>query len=444
MATHSYYGGYSLIRSSAYTANSNGCGNSCSSKNASSTRDGTRTAGLARMNFASCNSDWMPSLATSSAAEVRSTVMPVDAVGDVVSSASAPTRTPLIQALLAMQNFYRGVPLCVTNTTARNASTTTTVTPPAAPSAKTEKFVASTTTEVSKRAEAKKMLPTIPMPIGGDTWTALSDTVLAAKTGVVASRHALKRPVAPMAVGVTDADLDREMRSTRKGPEPLFRDLLAFSSPSETPTQSAFACNTNNSKRREPVPADELFSFQQHEQEQKQHCPVPPAPISVSPLLSPNRENSLAPEEKLQMFQKQSEAPGGFYDEGHYALRSSPKELQMGLASFSSTPEERQQEKNTIPVLSGGINGATRQGIQRNQLLREGDEDKPLFDEEDEDALEHIRQVINIVLSVNASENASADTDASCKPKKGLEFGMEWLNTRYHQSEQQKSFFQGF
>ncbi|EKF32456.1 hypothetical protein MOQ_003691 [Trypanosoma cruzi marinkellei] len=444
MATQSYYGGYSLIRSSAYTANSSGSGKSCSSTNASSTKDGTRTAGLARMNFASCNSDWMPSLATSSAAEVRSTVMPVDAVGEVTSSTSTPSRTSLVQVLLAMQNFYRGVPLRATNTTARTASTTTSVTPPAASNAKMEKVFAAPTAEVSKRAEGKKMLPTIPIPIGGDTWMALSDTVLAAKTGVVASRHALKRPVAPMAIGVTDADLDREMRSTRKGPEPLFRDLLAFSSPSETPTQSAFACNTSSGKIREPVPADELFSLRQQEQEQKQHCPVPPAPISVSPLLSPNREKGLEPEEKLQMFQKQSEAPGGFYDEGNYTLHSSPKELHVGHSSFSSTSEERQHEKNTIPVSSGGINGVARQGIQRNQLLRESDEDKPLFDEDDEDALEHIRQVINIVLSANASENASADTDATCKPKKGLEFGMEWLNTRYHQSEQQNSFFQGF
>ncbi|RNF10195.1 uncharacterized protein Tco025E_06919 [Trypanosoma conorhini] len=456
MATQGYYGGYSLVRSSTNAASGATCGCACCSSNAASAKDGTRPAGLSRMNFASCNSDWMPSLATSSAAGARSTVTPGEAMEPLASNASTLARFPLFQALWAMQNFYRWMPLCATAASNRPATNAATNTAAATATAATAAATAATPTSAatsagaSTRADPKKPRPAIPMPIGSDTWTALNDTVLAAKTGVVATRHSLKRPVPPLAIGVTDADLDQGTRSTTNGPEPLFRDLLGASSPSEVPTYTAFTCNRNSSKKMEPIPVDVLFSGQQDEEEEgwqkhyRHHHPVPPAPISVSPLLSPHAENTPGPEDHLQQHQNQYEAAEIPSSEEDYVLRSPLMGMKMCSAGRSPTPKQTQQEKSTIHLLSNGINGATRNGTQhQSRLLTEGDEGTPLFEEDDEDALEHIKQLVNIVLSVNALENASTDATEVSKPKKKLEFDMEWMNSRF-QSEQQTTFFQGF
>ncbi|RNF06291.1 hypothetical protein TraAM80_03981 [Trypanosoma rangeli] len=461
MVTHGYYGGYSLVRSSAIVgsgANSGcSCSCSCSGTNAASAKDGARVAGLSRMNFASCNSDWMPSLATSSAAGARSTVTPGEAMEPLASSTGTLARLPFLQTLWAMHNFYRFMPLCVTAGTASTltpaaaASTTTaaataaTLPTPVSPAAEMEKVSGAALAGDSKHVDAKKTRPVIPMPIGSDTWTALSDTVLAAKTGVVATRHSLKRPVPPLAIGVTDADLDK--KSTNSGPEPLFRDLLGASSPSEAPTYTAFTYNRNSNEKREPIPVDVLFSAQQQGQEDRQkkrhHHPVPPVPISVSPLLLPNAENTSGPGEGLPLFQKQTEEAEVVSDEENYVLRSPFQGMKLCSSRRSPTPKQTQQEKSTIPLLSNGINGAARHGTQhQNRLLTEGDEDTPQFEEDDEDALEHIKQLVNIVLSVNASENASTDAKEVPKPMKKLEFDMEWMNASFH-NQQQTPFFQG-
>ncbi|ESL09145.1 hypothetical protein TRSC58_03141 [Trypanosoma rangeli SC58] len=463
MATHGYYGGYSLVRSSTIVgsgANSGcGCSCSCSGTNAASPKDGARAAGLSRMNFASCNSDWMPSLATSSAAGARSTVTPGEAMEPLASSAGTLARLPFLQALWAMQNFYRWMPLCVTAATASiltpaaAASTTTaattaaTISTPVSPAAETEKVAGAALAGDYKHADAKKTRPVIPMPIGSDTWTALSDTVLAAKTGVVATRHSLKRPVPPLAIGVTEAEFDEKKKPTNSGPEPLFRDLLGSFSPSEAPTYTAFTYNRNSDEKREPVPVDVLFSAQQQGQEDLQkkchHHPVPPVPISVSPLFLSNAENTPGPGEDVQLFQKQTESAEVVSDEENYFLRSPFQGMKMCSSRRSPTPKQMQQEKSTIPLLSNGINGAARHGTQhQSRLLTEGDEDTPSFEDDDEDALEHIKQLVNIVLSVSASENASTDTKEITKPKKMLEFGMEWMNASFH-NQQQTPFFQG-
>ncbi|KAH9582308.1 hypothetical protein LSM04_009705 [Trypanosoma melophagium] len=505
MPAQGYYGGYSLVRSSAHTTggvggtvvssahihppdtNDTSTTNNTSINNNNNNNNNTvstttlqdkTTSGLARMNFAACNSDWMPSLARAS-----------PAAGESVA------RKTILQAFVGMQNFYRGMPLRAVNNdttntntnnintnrvnvnnlgnqtkravvadtvvdgTPNNATTTVTTT-----TTTTTTMVTTTTTVtpigMSKATETKRKLIPIPTPIGSDTWAAISDAALTTKSGVVAARRTLPRPVPPMAIGVSDADLELEVKSRIKGPEPLFRDLLSLSSPLESNSYTAFAYSTSNKPRKEPIPIDAMIDSKQEivKQMQDQHKeskgevlqqsrPIPPVPISTSPMLSVQRESDLEKEEvdkqeagNLQYMRSDSQEL--FANEEQYVPQALLDEVNTGIGSRTTSPLRVQQENTQIPLF-GGETAATRQNKLNGSLLREGDEEMRLFDDdEDEDALERIMRAINIVMSVATPENTAVDMDTSVKATKGMDFDMEWAKAK-HQSQQENSFFHG-
>ncbi|KEG12139.1 hypothetical protein DQ04_01961000 [Trypanosoma grayi] len=424
MSNHGYYGGYSLVRSST---NATGGSSAGSDKAAAAA-----AVGLARVNFASCNSDWMPSLARSSAAGARSTAAPVDAgVQPAAAATESATRNTLLRAFLGVQNFYRGVPLRAVNNNTKVGAT---------PSGTTTTSTASSATAapaaISAEKRNKKKILSIPTPIGSDTWAALSDAALTAKSGVVATRHGVSRPVAPMAIGVSEMDLEEDLRPQRRAPEPLFRDLLALSSPLETNTYTDCSYNLSSTHRSEPVPVGGLQLV--HER----HHPVPPTPISVSPLLVPQNGDSA---EQVDAFARTREpdSPEMPLEEGYFVSQALLDEVNAGSIIRSASPISPQEESATIPLLFGGSGGGRRSALS-GSLLREGDEEIRLFDgDEEEDALERIKRAINIVMSVAATETPAPDADAAMpKPKKGVDFDMEWVNAKHH-GQQQCPFFHG-
>lgn len=442
MQESTYYGGYPLVRSKALTAGStNGSVSTGKLKP-------TEVTGLSRMNFSACNTDWMPSLMTS-AAEARKVVAPVCAVPSAAPSSDNQTRTKILQALLGKRNFYRGIPLRVSS----SSSVTTSLTHAPSTNATIATKVSSVSTvshervsSMSARDKEVKKLPKIPLPIGSDTWTAFTDTVRTAKSAVVATRHTIKRPVAPMAVGVTEADLETVgFDSTRRGPEPLFRDLFAGSFQIEKPSYTEFVYNNMNSNMlKEPMTVDGFVTLQRvQQQQQAQYHPVPPAPISMSPLMSPHTEDVVEPLENMQFQQKPADVPQKYSDEGHYVSRALLDEINMVSVSRSPSPKYSQQESGNSMQLSGAKNNGVFYSFQQGSLLKDNEEEVQLFDD-DEDAAERLRRAINIVMSLSVPENTSTvDTDVSGETKMSLELDMEWLSA-LGSSQQQSSLFYGF
>lgn len=443
MQEPTYYGGYALVRSKTQSGGS-------TNSNASTARPPkpAEVSGLSRMNFFASNTDWMSSLMTS-VAETRNVVTPICAVSSATPSLESQKRSKIFQSFWGKRNFYRGTPLCVSSsspvtissmpTSSTNATKATKVGGVSAVSS--HERVSSMT--VSDK-EAKK-LPKIPLPIGSDTWTAFTDTVRAAKSTVVATRHSLKRPVAPMAIGVTEADLEREIDLIRRGPEPLFRDLLAGSFPIEKPAYAELVySNVNNSMLKEPMTVDGFVTLRRvQQQQQAQNHPVPPAPISVSPLLSPHTADNAEPVENLQLQQKTVDLPKMYSDEGHYVSRALLDEINMGSVSRPPSPACAQQESDTSLHFAGTRNGGGLYVPQQNSSLKENEGEMQLFDD-DEDAAERIKRAINIVMSLSVPENTTTvETDACGEAKMSFEFDMEWLRALGN-TQQQSSFFHGF